>query len=62
MFLTKRCHSLAWMEMRLVIAKIVWMYDMELVNMQQDWEKENKAYAFWMKAPLMARYKKRVGA
>lgn len=51
--------SLAWMEMRLVIAKLVWMYELELVNKNQDWVHGNRAYAFWMKAPLWVRFKER---
>lgn len=54
--------SLALTEMRLIVAKMLWVYDMELTNLHEmDWERDCKANPLWRKAPLMVKYTKRKG-
>lgn len=57
---TSAVFSLALTEMRLILAKMLWVYDMELTNLHEmDWEQDCKANPLWRKAPLIVRYKKR---
>ena len=44
--------SLALLELRLILAKILWKFDMKLMNDSLDWTKENKNYVFWEKPAL----------
>ncbi|OKL57586.1 hypothetical protein UA08_07275 [Talaromyces atroroseus] len=46
--------NLANIEMRLILCKVVFNFDMELAEPQIDWMDQN-AYAFWEKQPLMVR-------
>jgi cytochrome P450 len=52
---TRQClgQNIAWMEMRLYLAKMMWLYNLELVDKERDWVKDCKTYFMWMKAPLM---------
>ncbi|TGZ78177.1 cytochrome P450 [Ascodesmis nigricans] len=50
---------LTYLEMRLAIARLVWEYEMQLVDRQRDWVNENRLYAFWLKAELRVRFKRR---
>lgn len=47
--------NLAYLEMRLVIAKLVWHFDLEDVT-QGDW-RDQKVYMVWEKGPLMVKLK-----
>jgi hypothetical protein len=51
--------SLAWHEMRLILAKIIWHFDMELVDGSERWN-EQKCFVLWSKGPLMVRLVPRV--
>lgn len=42
-------HSMAWMEMRILIAKMVLLFDYELVDDKLDWERDSPAYILWQK-------------
>lgn len=43
--------SLAYAEMRLILAKVVYNFDMELADKETDWLRQ-KAYTLWEKPPL----------
>jgi hypothetical protein len=46
------------MELNLVLAKLVWSYDMELVNKEIDWINDSKVHVLWWKPELYVRYHK----
>jgi len=46
------------MELNLVLAKLVWLYDMELVNKDIDWINDSKVHVLWWKPELYVRYYK----
>lgn len=48
--------NLARAEMRLILAKMVWHFDMELVDKRSDWTKQS-IYGLWDKNPLMIKLK-----
>lgn len=48
--------SLAYVEMRLIMASILWHFDLELVPGQEDWL-DQKIFLVWEKRPLMVRLK-----
>ncbi|KAI9368157.1 cytochrome P450 [Aspergillus egyptiacus] len=51
--------SFAYMEMNLILAKMLWTYNLELVNKDLDWLKEGKVHVLWWKPKLMIRFHKR---
>ena len=51
--------NLAKAEMRLLLAKLVWHFDMELVRGEEDWPRMQKIYGLWEKVPLMVRLRSR---
>jgi cytochrome P450 len=55
--------SLAWAEIRTILARLVWHFDMEAVDTSTSWEKQ-KVFVLWEKPSLMVRLKARdtVGA
>lgn len=44
-------HSLAYAEMRLILAKILYNFDMELADKEVDWI-GHQAFVLWYKSPL----------
>ena len=48
--------NLAYMEMRLILARLVWNFDLELCEESIGWEKQ-KIYILWEKGPLWVRCK-----
>ena len=46
--------NLAKAEMRLVLAKMVWHFDMQLVDPKSDWTRQC-IYGLWDKNPLLVR-------
>lgn len=44
------------MEMSLILAKMLWRYDLELVNEELDWLGESKVHVMWWKPELMVRF------
>jgi cytochrome P450 len=48
--------SLAYVELRLIIAEIVWNFDMQLLS-GRDWPKQ-RSYLVWGKKPLMVKFTK----
>ncbi|KAI4107532.1 MAG: hypothetical protein L6R37_001492 [Teloschistes peruensis] len=51
--------NFAYMEMNLLLAKMLWTYDLELVNKNLDWLKEGKVHVLWWKPKLFVRFHKR---
>lgn len=49
--------SLAYAEMRLILAKVLFSFDLELVDKRQDWMKDQKLYTLWEKPSLMVKLK-----
>lgn len=47
------------MEMNLLMAKIFWTYDLELVNKEVNWLKDGKVHVLWWKPKLFVRFHKR---
>ncbi|KAI2616499.1 cytochrome P450 [Hypoxylon sp. NC1633] len=47
--------NFAYMEMNLILAKMLWTYDLELVNKDINWLEEGKVFVMWWKPALMVR-------
>ncbi|KAH8812380.1 cytochrome P450 [Xylogone sp. PMI_703] len=47
--------NLAWMELRLVMSKLLWNFDFKIENSELIWEKDQKAYVIWQKPELILR-------
>lgn len=47
------------MEINLILAKMLWKYDLELVNPNLDWEGESQLHVMWWKPELNVRFKER---
>lgn len=47
--------------MRVILAKMLWTYDMELVNKDLRWIQESKATILWKKPELIMRFTRRPG-
>lgn len=52
-------HSFAMMEMNLILAKIFWRYDLELMDKDLDWEGESQMHIMWWKPELKVRFHER---
>lgn len=52
--------SLAYMEMSLALAMMVWNFDWELANEKDDMFEREKVYALWQKSPLNVRLVERM--
>lgn len=50
------------MEMRIILTKMLWSYDMHAVNPEIDWIGIQQAYVLWEKPELILRYTRRAGA
>ena len=48
-------HSLGWMELRTTLAKLLYTYDLELLDSELDWHKQSKMHTLWLKPPLRVR-------
>ncbi|RPB23425.1 cytochrome P450, partial [Terfezia boudieri ATCC MYA-4762] len=53
--------NLAYMELRNILAKVVYAYDLELVDKDLDWEKKSRAWSVWWKPELHVKVTKRPG-
>ncbi|KLU89742.1 hypothetical protein MAPG_08711 [Magnaporthiopsis poae ATCC 64411] len=51
--------SLAWVEMRLILARLLWNFDLALAPGQTRWIKDQKAFQVWEKTPLKVRVTER---
>ena len=52
---------MAHMELRLILTKLVYAYDLELINQDLDWDRDGRVWFLWWKPTLNARIKKRTG-
>jgi hypothetical protein len=48
--------SLAYHELRLVMAKVLYAFDFELASGSENWQ-DQETYILWQKKPLMCRLK-----
>ncbi|KAL2786718.1 cytochrome P450 [Aspergillus keveii] len=48
--------NLAQLELRLILAKLLWEFDFVLKDKDLDWLKDNKSYGFWEKTPLSVQF------
>ena len=46
--------NLAYSEMRVILARVLWNFDLQLCEESADWEKQN-TYMLWEKKPLVCR-------
>ena len=53
--------SLALKEIRLVLSKMLWVYDMELVNKDLDIDRDSTSYFLWSKPEIWVRFARRRG-
>ncbi|KAJ3579831.1 hypothetical protein NPX13_g737 [Xylaria arbuscula] len=54
--------NLAYLEMKLTLAKMVWLYDWELAVPRDEWVRDCKMRILWKKADLWVKYQSRVPA
>lgn len=54
--------SFAYVEMNLMLAKLLWKYDIVLVDEKLQWEEQSKEHIMWTKPELFVRFKDRVAA
>ncbi|KAL1598982.1 hypothetical protein SLS60_008128 [Paraconiothyrium brasiliense] len=48
--------NLAYMELRVILAKMVWTYEWEMVDKNIDWVQDNKMYLLWKKPEMKMRF------
>jgi len=49
--------NLAYMEMRIILARLVWEFDWELLSKEVDWERDTEVKLLWRKPELKVRFK-----
>jgi cytochrome P450 len=55
--------SLAYLEMRMVLAKLFWQYDLVWFNSDEvEWERDTKGYTLWEKPDLRVLLRDRTAA
>ncbi|QQK45611.1 Cytochrome P450, E-class, group I [Penicillium digitatum] len=52
--------NFAYTEMSSILAKLIYKYEMELVNKGLDWEGESHCHVMWWKAPIHVIFKERI--
>jgi cytochrome P450 len=52
--------NLAFAEMRVILARVLWNFDLELCKESENWS-DQKSYVLWEKGALMCRLKARGG-
>ncbi|TGJ83736.1 hypothetical protein E0Z10_g5024 [Xylaria hypoxylon] len=50
--------NFAWMELNLVLTKILWLYDMELITKDINWLQDSRVHVLWWKPELLVRFHK----
>lgn len=45
-------NSLAYIEMRLILARVLWNFDVKLADESKDWLRRQKIFLLWEKSPL----------
>lgn len=48
------------MEMNLILAKLFWRYDIELVDPALDWEGQSQVHVMWTKPELRLKFHRRL--
>lgn len=49
----------AYMQARLIIAKLLWVFDMQMTNEDEvDWDRDLKLYAIWLRPKVQVRFSK----
>ncbi|KAI9739468.1 MAG: Cytochrome P450 monooxygenase orf9 [Claussenomyces sp. TS43310] len=51
--------NFAYVEMALILAKMHWRYDLELINKDVDWEGQSRLHVMWSKPELWVRFHER---
>lgn len=51
--------NLAYLELRVILAKMVWAYEWEMVDKDVDWVRDNKMYLLWKKPEMKMRFHSR---
>lgn len=54
--------NLAYAELHLVIARLLWKFDVEVLEGQEDWLSAQRVFVLWDKGPLMIKLKPRLMA
>jgi len=54
---TCMCFSLGWMEIRQILAKLIWNFDLEMTESDLDWHRDSRMYTLWSKPHLHVRAK-----
>lgn len=49
------CFSLAYAEMRLILAKLIWNFDIDIDPRSEEWLEKNTAFLLWEKPDLWVR-------
>jgi cytochrome P450 len=47
--------SLAYAEMQMILARVIWNFDIELAESSMSWMETMKIYSLWEKPPLMVK-------
>ncbi|KAI0425657.1 benzoate 4-monooxygenase cytochrome P450 [Xylaria sp. FL1042] len=47
--------NLAWQSLRTIAVKLIWVYDLELVNTEMDWHRDSQMHTLWRKPDLFVR-------
>ena len=53
-----KLYSMAYVEMRMILASMLWNFDYKLCDKSQNWL-DQKVYLVWQKNPLMVQLKPR---
>ena len=53
-------YRLAWAELRITMAKLLWHFDFELASPDEDWSNKQRTYLIWERLPLMVKLKARI--
>lgn len=49
--------SLGWLEIQTIMAKIIYRYDLELVDKDLDWQRDSRMHTTWEKPSMRVRVK-----
>lgn len=52
--------SLAYAEIRIILARLVWNFELEIDPVSQDWMAEQRQFLLWERGPLKIRLRRRV--
>lgn len=51
--------SFAYMEINLILARMLWAYNLKLVHPDMQWEGQSKIYILWRKPELLVEFHRR---